>query len=244
MANNIKNVFAIIHPFWGLTEPKAMRKYSKKQSIEMMEKWKALVDRVKGDNNAVLYIEPVRNEESAELLKYAYSQMPRNRIIVNVEYGSLSKAKLIREQINNLRKMTNAKTKLFLCGERTEICVQDRGMKLAKEIKVKKPYLMTDLSVTWTGKEGKRTREMYALERSKLKKDSIDKIRIESSRLIPKFPDKLKISPKQRQKILDRFEMQSAHIKVPSTKRKQVVLDNARGFCTIPREKWQKKRRR
>ncbi|MEM0372219.1 MAG: hypothetical protein QXO69_00015 [archaeon] len=225
-----------------MTEPKISNLYSEKEAEEMMSRWKALVDRVKWDNSAVLYVEPVRNKMASDLLEYAHSQIPSERIIVH----SGNKGIQDEQEIKNLRKKISKQASLFLCGERAESCVETTGTLLRETLKIapKNTFVMHDLSVTWMGASGKARRvdPIYARDIEKISgKKFADSFIKKFSRLIPKTPSVLNERPDKMRALRKIKKEHKSHI-VPMTERECEIMNIRRGFSTLPRQKFAKRK--
>ena len=149
----IKNLFGLIHPFYGFDIARSNKKYSEKEAKEMMERYKSLVDRVAHDPEAALIIDPSKSKKEKELFEYALKKIPKERLIFDRK-NSIEEAKNTHKQKEKLMKKMDKKANLLLCGEKTEVCVINQGYFLMDDMKILKENvrIMPDLSVTWEGK--------------------------------------------------------------------------------------------
>lgn len=200
---------------FGIVHPFYTKGYGDAKGL--LARWKSIVDRVAWDPKAALYISPTHDTESQEkLIAYANKKIPKNRlIIIKGEMGLLGIGPTIKPRISK-----NAR--FFPCGEFLSYrddsigCVGSYSRLFAKEagISPERVIPMADLSIGAARNWG-----------------FIDPKKLKSMNLKEK---------KEIHKGLERSfkEALSYPVKLPQTKR----LEELRGFCTLPRDKWRRKR--
>jgi len=223
--SKIKSVFGIIHPFYtaGYTPLE--------ESKELLMKWKDLVDRVAHDPSAALVINyisenPLTKKElfqdqlQKELIDYTRHRVPENRLLLDKEPKKTQEdVQFNKEGIRQkFAGKLSKNARLFLGGEYLNACVQDGGKILAKEAKIRKTALMPDQSVLFAN-----------LFRGNLTPSRMRKIDINDKKQLFK-------------NVRTDYKRNYGKVLIPTNQRLQNKLDNKRGFSSLPREQWPKKK--
>ncbi|GEM_PF-6765673 len=154
----IKHLYVLIHPFYsapgGASNAPASWYLTHEESL--LKHWKDVIDRVRSDPGAALYIEPqLQTKWPAEdtIPKGASADFERKLF----EYARHRLGSRAFFEVTQLRKHVNRSTKQFAFGEYFHACVSDNSVKLAKFVGMdpKKIHPMPDLSVILHGSREK-----------------------------------------------------------------------------------------